>query len=75
MKLSSLFPALAACLVSSLLLSATAQEAKPTAAILAGKLIDVKTGKAREHAYIVIAGDRVQAIQDQAPAGVAVTDL
>ena len=75
-----LFPALAASLVSAFLpLSAIAQEAKPTAAItsaiLAGKLIDVKTGKVRSHAYIVIAGDRVQAIEDQAPAGVPVTDL
>lgn len=76
MKSSRLFPALAASLISLYLaLPAHAQETRPTAAILAGKLIDVKTGKVRSHAYILIAGERVQAIADQAPAGVTVTDL
>ena len=76
MKSSRRFPALAACLLTTLLpYLANAQETKPTAAILAGKLVDVKTGNVRSHAYILIAGDRVQSIADQAPAGVAVTDL
>src|SRR6185503_1860231 len=73
---------------SSLLLSAvvvlcvsavvTAQEAhKPAAAqaVLAGKLIDVRTGNIRQRAYIIIEGDRIQSIADSAPAGVPVTDL
>jgi len=43
--------------------------------VLAGKLIDVRTGDVRSHAYVLIAGDRVQSIADAAPAGVAVIDL
>jgi len=46
-----------------------------THAVLAGKLIDVRTGQVRDHAYILIAGERVQSIADAAPAGVTVTDL
>jgi imidazolonepropionase-like amidohydrolase len=59
-------------------LIATAQQQeqpKPTQAILAGKLIDVRTGNARTHAYLIIAGDRIQSIADSAPAGIPVTDL
>jgi len=53
-----------------------AQEApKPTQAVLAGKLIDVRTGNIRQHAYILIAGDRIQSIADSAPSGLPVTDL
>jgi imidazolonepropionase-like amidohydrolase len=44
-------------------------------AVLAGKLIDVRTGNVRTRAYIVIAGDRVQSIADAAPTGVPVIDL
>ena len=46
-----------------------------TQAVLAGKLIDVRTGNVRTHVYIVIAGERVQSIADSAPAGVPLTDL
>ncbi len=46
-----------------------------TQAVLAGKLIDVRTGQVRTHAYILIAGDRVQSIADAAPTGVPITDL
>jgi imidazolonepropionase-like amidohydrolase len=53
-----------------------AQEApKPTQAVLAGKLIDVRTGNIRQHAYILIAGDRIQSIADSAPNNIPVTDL
>ena len=57
--------------------AALAQQAAPaaTSAILAGKLIDVRSGSVRSHAYIVIANDRVQSIADQAPEGVPITDL
>ncbi|MGD0730545.1 MAG: amidohydrolase family protein [Terracidiphilus sp.] len=57
---------------------ATAQTpAQPavTQAILAGKLIDVRTGQIRSGAYILIAGDHVQSIADTLPPGVPVTDL
>src|ERR1700675_1416949 len=46
-----------------------------TQAVLAGKLIDVRTGDVRNHAYLLIAGDRVQSIADAAPNGIPVTDL
>lgn len=50
-------------------------DAPLTRAILAGKLIDVRTGAVKSHAYILIAGDRIKAIADKAPAGVPVSDL
>jgi imidazolonepropionase-like amidohydrolase len=75
MKMSSAFLALVVGISSSLLVHAQEAKTQPTSAILAGKLIDVRTGKVRSRAYIVIAGDRIQAIEDQAPAGVPVTDL
>uniref|UniRef100_E6QME8 Amidohydrolase-related domain-containing protein n=1 Tax=mine drainage metagenome TaxID=410659 RepID=E6QME8_9ZZZZ len=49
--------------------------AKPTAAILAGTLIDVQTGAIATHQYITIAGDKILAIGNSAPSGVPVTDL
>ncbi len=58
--------------------SLQAQPSQPpavTQAVLAGKLIDVRTGAVRQHAYILIANDRIQSIADSAPAGVPVTDL
>jgi len=61
-----------------LLLSAGAQQASSpviTQAVLAGKLIDVRTGEVRSRAYILIAGERVQAIAASAPTGVPVVDL
>jgi imidazolonepropionase-like amidohydrolase len=67
-----LFPALA---LSLLCASAHAQAPTPTQAVLAGKLIDVRTGNVKTHAFILIAGDRVVSIADTAPAGVPVTDL
>ena len=51
------------------------QTPAPTQAVLAGKLIDVRTGKARQRAYILIAGDRIQSIADSAPVGIPITDL
>jgi imidazolonepropionase-like amidohydrolase len=69
------------CLVATLFLAIFAthaqQPATPavTQAVLAGKLIDVRTGAVRPHAYILIAGDRIQSIADSAPAGIPVTDL
>lgn len=65
------------CLLTALCLAASAALAQQpvTQAVLAGKLIDVRTGQVRNHAYILIAGDRVQSIADAAPSGIPVTDL
>ncbi len=81
MKFCGLLPTLVSCLVSGLASAsfASAQSSAPaskaTAAVLAGKLIDVRTGNVRSHAYVVLSGDRVLAIEDKAPAGVPLTDL
>ena len=68
---------IASCLVSLLLSAAAQPPSSPavTQAVLAGKLIDVRTGAVRSRAYILIAGDRVQSIADAPPAGVLVVDL
>ena len=66
------------CLVVCAAALATAQTSQPpavTQAVLAGKLIDVRTGNVRQHAYILIASDRIQSIADSAPSGITVTDL
>jgi len=65
------------CLVSFLFGAGAQQASSPaiTQAVLAGKLIDVRTGEVRTRAYILIAGDRVQSIAASAPAGVPVVDL
>ena len=58
--------------------TAFAQQAQPpavTQAVLAGRLIDVRTGAVHPHAYILIAGERIQSIADSAPSGIPVTDL
>ena len=62
---------LVALVLSSVIASAQEKGAPAvTQAVLAGKLIDVRTGSVRNHAYILIASDRVQSIADAAPAGV-----
>ena len=48
---------------------------EPTAALRAGRMIDVRTGKVSTNAYILIAKDRILRIADSAPAGVSVIDL
>jgi len=67
----------ASCLVSLLLNANAQQPSSPavTQAVLAGKLIDVRTGRVRSRAYILIAGDRIQSVADSTPAGVPVVDL
>ncbi|MGH9537423.1 MAG: amidohydrolase family protein [Terriglobales bacterium] len=49
--------------------------AKATAAIHAGRLIDVRTGKVTTNAYITIAKDRILGIADSAPADLPIIDL
>jgi imidazolonepropionase-like amidohydrolase len=73
MKFCRLFSALLLCLLFAS--SCLSEVAKPTAAILAGKLIDVRNGAVKSHAYIILSGDKVLAIAEAAPAGVPLTDL
>ena len=47
----------------------------PTLAVRAGHLIDVRSGKVSNNAYIVVAKDRILRIADSAPSGVKVIDL
>jgi imidazolonepropionase-like amidohydrolase len=47
----------------------------PTEAIRAGRLIDVRTGKVSNNAYVIIGKDRVLQIAESAPTGVTVIDL
>jgi len=63
---------------------AEAQSQKPEAqglpqqepiAIHAGRLVDVRTGKVSENAYIIIAKDRIERIAETAPSGAKVIDL
>jgi imidazolonepropionase-like amidohydrolase len=76
MKLCRLFPALGLLLAcASSLLAQTEPDLKPTGVLLAGKLIDVRTGSVRSHVYIVLAKDKVISIEEKAPAAVPVTDL
>ncbi|HET7104495.1 MAG TPA: amidohydrolase family protein [Terracidiphilus sp.] len=54
---------------------AQAQQPAISEAVLAGRLIDVRTGQVSNHVYVLVAGDRVQSISNTAPAGVHVVDL
>ena len=47
----------------------------PTAAVRAGRMIDVRTGKVSTNLYILIAKDRILQIVDSAPTGLSVIDL
>jgi imidazolonepropionase-like amidohydrolase len=52
------------------------QEApKPTLAIRAGRLIEVRTGNVSTNVYVILAKDRIVRISDSAPAGLPVIDL
>jgi len=75
MRLRNLLSFLGCLLACASLAAAQAAKTVPTAAILAGKLIDVRTGVVRNHVYIAIGGDRVLSIEDKAPADVPLTDL
>ncbi len=74
-RLSSLLSISALVLAASFVRSQTPAPPAVTQAVLAGRLIDVRTGQVRSHAYILIAGERVQSIADAAPQGIPVTDL
>lgn len=52
-----------------------AATASSTVAILAGRLIDVRTGHVSTNAYIVVEKDRIARIDTSAPTGVKIIDL
>jgi imidazolonepropionase-like amidohydrolase len=56
---------------------ASAQQSAPgaTKVIHAGRLIDVRTGKVTQNAYIVVEKDRIARIADSAPTGMTPIDL
>lgn len=72
-----LLTSLVCCLLtaSSAAADAPKPDPKPTSAILAGKLIDVRTGNVQSNVYVVLAGHKVMKISTTAPADVPVTDL
>src|SRR5712691_4655491 len=55
--------------------SAQQDSTRATAAIHAGRLIDVRTGRVTTNAYILIAKDRILGIADSAPANIPTIDL
>jgi len=68
------------CAFTLVFFSAMAAYAQPdsatvTAAIHAGRLIDVRTGRVTTNAYISVAKDRIVGLADSAPAGVPTIDL
>ena len=83
MKIIFRFLCLVSAVLLALLLSAQAQttspsadgKAAPTLAILAGRLIDVRTGHVSTNSYIVVEKDRISRIDTTAPAGVKIIDL
>lgn len=52
-----------------------AQSAPKQFAVLAGRLIDVRTGGVTKNAYILVSGERIVSVGTSAPAGVSVIDL
>jgi imidazolonepropionase-like amidohydrolase len=57
------------------LASAAEPAPKPTVAIRAGRLLDVKSGRYMDHPVIVVSGDRIESIGTAVPAGATVIDL
>jgi imidazolonepropionase-like amidohydrolase len=64
-------------LVFSVITTSVAQEnsAKPTVAVHAGRLIDVRSGRVTTNTYILVARDRVVGTADSAPADIQTIDL
>src|SRR4051794_10367827 len=56
------------------LLSLAAAAQQPIV-IHAGRLLDVRTGAARNNIYILIQGDKIAAVETNPPSGVRVIDL
>ncbi len=67
--------ALALLAVAASAAPAAAPVRAPRTAILAGRLLDVRTGSVASHVYIVVNGERIESIGAAAPAGVPVIDL
>src|SRR5712692_12073183 len=55
--------------------SAQQDSTRATAAIHAGRLIDVRTGRVTANAYITIAKDRIVGVADSVPADIPIVDL
>ena len=55
--------------------SSAQQDPVATAAVRAGRLIDVRTGHVTTNSYILIAKDRILRIADSAPADIPIVDL
>jgi imidazolonepropionase-like amidohydrolase len=70
---AQLFLFLTLCLVS--LSPVSGQQPGEQLAIHAGRLIDVRTGKVSQNAFIIVSKDRVVRIADSAPSGAKLVDL
>jgi len=55
--------------------SPAATAPKLTRALLAGRLIDVRSGAVQSHVYLLIAGERIAGVAAKAPLNLPVTDL
>jgi len=53
----------------------SAQQPSQTVAIHAGRLIDVRTGKVSQNAFIIVSKDRIERIADSTPSGAKLIDL
>ena len=64
-------------LVFCVITTSVAQEnsAKPTVAVHAGRLIDVRSGRVTTNTYILVARDRIVGTADSAPADIQTIDL
>jgi imidazolonepropionase-like amidohydrolase len=51
------------------------QDSKPTIAVHAGRLIDVRSGRVTTNTYILVAKDRIVGIANSAPANIQTIDL
>jgi imidazolonepropionase-like amidohydrolase len=56
-------------------LSLGAEKPPTRIAVKAGRLLDVKAGKYREHPVVIVANDRIESVVDAAPPGMTVVDL
>ncbi|MEX0880864.1 MAG: amidohydrolase family protein [Thermoanaerobaculia bacterium] len=72
-RITGLVFALLACLAAGP--APGAEPARPRVALRAGRLLDVRAGRYVERPVVVVAGDRIESVGSEAPAGVPVVDL
>ena len=70
----SLAPAVLA-LAAALPILAAEPPAKPTVAVRAARLLDVRSGRYLDRPVVVVVGDRIESVGTEAPAGATVIDL